>query len=134
MLLKCILGLTLLITNVWLWLKVCIPRSPCHYRATDKTGRRSQEQPELFAPNAHKDVFPIHLAQKQTLTPCCSALEHGVINHPLRFHSHVKCRLWKIYSDEGHRGVWDSQNLIPKYCSKIPFLKHQQPLKTQPNR
>lgn len=30
-----------------------------------------------------------------------------------------------------HSGVWDSLNLVPKYCSKILFPKHQQPLKTE---
>lgn len=39
-----------------------------------------------------------------------------------------------MYSDQGHSGVWDSLNLVPKYCSKILFLKHQQPLKTEANR
>lgn len=57
--------------------EVCIPRSPCHYRATDRW--RSQGQPELSVSNAHKDGIPVHLPQNadtDTMCFCLGAWSH----------------------------------------------------------
>lgn len=98
------LGLTFLITAVWLWLEFVFPGgSACRTMGRLDRGRRQPGPSQLLAANAHEDVGqpPIYwLLKEQALigAACPGAWSH---NHSLRFHNCVERETWKMHSDQG---------------------------------